>query len=87
MRSDNLKRHMKVHETCGGSKHNYDQIEEDDEALKKYLIENTIKYKEKIALGKRIYMTLNGYELSLKALPEKLKDTLHCFMKHAQLIN
>ena len=53
MGGDNLKRHMKVHD--------YDEIEEDDEDLKKYLIESTTKYKEKIALGKRIYMTLAGY--------------------------
>ena len=87
MRSDNLKRHMKVHETCGGSMHKYDQIEEDDEALKKYMIESTNKYKEKIALGKRIYMTLEGYGLSEKGLPEEMKDALHCFMKHAHELN
>ena len=38
MRSDNLNRHMKVHKTNGGSKRKYGEMEEDDEALKKYLI-------------------------------------------------
>ena len=38
MRSNNLNRHMKVHETNGGSKRKHDEMEEDDEALKKYLI-------------------------------------------------
>ena len=41
MRSDNLNRHMKVHKTNGGSKRKYDEMEKDDEALKKYLIIQT----------------------------------------------
>ena len=86
MRSDNLNRHMKVHETNGGSKRKYDEMEEDDEALKKYLIIQT-NIKKKIALGKRIYVTLKGYGLSEEGLPEGMKNALNCFMKHANEFN
>ena len=48
MRSDVLTRHMKVHETRGGSKLTHDEMEEEKaEALKKYLIKKTNEYKEK----------------------------------------
>ena len=86
MRSDNLNRHMKVHETNGGSKRKYDEMEKDDEALKKYLIIQT-NIKKKIALGKRIYVTLKDYGLSEEGLPEEMKNALNCFMEHAHEFN
>ena len=33
---------MKIHKENGGSKRKYDEMEEDGEALKKYLIENKL---------------------------------------------
>ena len=47
MRSNNLTRHMKVHETNSGSKRKHDEMEEDDETLTKYLIEKTNEYEKK----------------------------------------
>ena len=48
MRSDNLTRHMKVHETRGGSKRTQDEMEEEKaEALKKYLIKKQMNIKKK----------------------------------------
>ena len=38
---------MKIHETNGGSKRKLDEMEEDDEALKKYLIGCKNEYEEK----------------------------------------
>ena len=32
------------------------------------------KYKEQIALGKRVYIFLKGYRLSEEGLPKKMKD-------------
>ena len=86
MRRDNLNRHMKVHKTNGGSKRKYGEMEEDDEALKKYMIIQT-NIKKRIALGKRIYVTLKGYGLSEEGLPEEMKNALNCFMEHAHEFN
>ena len=71
MRSDVLTRHMKVHETRGGSKRTLDEMEEEKaETLKKYLIKKTNEYKEeKIALGKRVYRFLAQGVGSEESLP------------------
>ena len=83
MRSDVLTRHMKVHETRGGSKRTHDEMEEEKaEALKKYLIKE-IKRKEKIALGKRVYRFLAQGVGSEESLPEEMKDALDIYMKQA----
>ena len=87
MRSDVLTRHMKVHETRGGSKRTHDEMEEEKaEALKKYLIKKT-KKKEKIALGKRVYRFLAQGVGSEESLPEEMKDALDIYMKHAHEFN
>ena len=87
MRSDVLTRHMKVHETRGGSKRTHDEMEEEKaEALKKYLIKET-KRKEKIALGKRVYRFLAQGIGSEESLPEEMKDALDIYMKHAHEFN
>ena len=72
MRSDNLTRHMIVHETNGGSKRTHNEMEEEDaETLKKYLIKCNNEYEEKITLGKTVYRFLGqgvcskGREISL----------------------
>ena len=85
MRSDVLTRHMKVHETRGGSKRTHDEMEEEKaEALKKYLIKKTNEYKEeKIALGKRVYWFLAQSVGSEESLPEEMKEALDIYMKHA----
>ena len=84
MRSDVLTRHMKVHETRGGSKRTHDEMEEEKaEALKKYLIKKTNKYKkEKIALGKRVYRFLAKGVGSEESLPEEMKDALDLSLIH-----
>ena len=89
MRSDVLTRHMKVHETRGGSKRTHDEMEEEKaEALKKYLIKKTNEYKEeKIALGKRVYRFLAQGVGSEESLPEEMKDALDIYMKHAHEFN
>ena len=89
MRSDVLTRHMKVHETRGGSKRTHDEMEEEKaEALKKYLIKKTNEYKEeKIALGKRVYRFLAQGIGSEESLPEEMKDALDIYMKHAHEFN
>ena len=89
MRSDVLTRHMKVHETRGGSKRTHDEMEEEKaEALKKYLIKKTNEYKEeKIALGKRVYWFLAQSVGSEESLPEEMKDALDIYMKHAHEFN
>ena len=89
MRSDVLTRHMKVHETRGGSKCTHDEMEEEKaEALKKYLIKKTNEYKEeKIALGKRVYRFLAQGVGSEESLPEEMKDALDIYMKHAHEFN
>ena len=88
MRSNNLTRHMKVHETNSGSKRKHDEMEEDDdETLTKYLIEKTNEYKRKIALGKRVYRILGQGEVLEESLPEELKDILNIYMKQAQEVN
>ena len=89
MRSDILTRHMKVHETRGGSKRTHDEMEEEKaEALKKYLIKKTNEYKEeKIALGKRVYRFLAQGVGSEESLPEEMKDALDIYMKHAHEFN
>ena len=56
-------------------------MEEDDEALKKYFIEKTNEYKEKITLGKIVYEILGEGEVLELALPEQMKDVLNIFMK------
>ena len=38
-------------------------MEVDDEALKKYLIEKTNEYKEKITLNKKVYLILGQGEV------------------------
>ena len=87
MRSDVLTRHMKVHETRGGSKRTHDEMEEEKaEALKKYLIKET-KRKEKIALGKRVYRFLAQGIGSEESLPEEMKEALDIYMKHAHEFN
>ena len=89
MRSDVLTRHMKVHETRGGSKRTHDEMEEEKaEALKKYLIKKTNEYKEeKIALGKRVYWFLAQSVGSEESLPEEMKEALDIYMKHAHEFN
>ena len=89
MRSDVLTRHMKVHETRGGSKRTHDEMEEEKaEALKKYLIKKTNEYKEeKIAVGKRVYRFLAQGVGSEESLPEEMKDALDIYMKHAHEFN
>ena len=89
MRSDVLTRHMKVHETRGGSKRTHDEMEEEKaEALKKYLIKKTNEYKEeKIALGKRVYRFLAQGVGSEESLPEEMKEALDIYMKHAHEFN
>ena len=79
---------MKVHETNGGSKRKHDEMEEDDEALKKYLIKCINECEEeKIALGKRVYWILGQGVGSEDSLPEEIKDALNIYMKHAQELN
>ena len=46
MRSNNLTRHMKVHETNGGSKRKHDEMEEDDDTLKETLKKYSIEKKQ-----------------------------------------
>ena len=89
MRSDVLTRHMKVHETRGGSKRTHDEMEEEKaEALKKYLIKKTNEYKEeKIAVGKRVYRFLAQGVGSEESLPEEMKEALDIYMKHAHEFN
>ena len=91
MRSDILTRHMKVHETRGGSKRTQDEMEEEKaEALKKYLIKkqmNIQKKLAKIALGERVYRILGQGEVLEEALPEEMKDALDIYMKHAHEFN
>merc|ERR1712013_579309 len=91
MRSDVLTRHMKVHETSGGSKRTHNEMEEEDaEALKKYLIKKQMNIKkklEKIALGERVYRILGQGEVLEEALPEEMKDALDIYMKQAHEFN
>ena len=87
MRSDHLRGHMKVHEENGGSKRKYDEMEEDGEALKKYLIEKTNEYKAKITLGKEVYLILGEGEVLEQALPEEMKDALDIYIKQAPEVN
>ena len=89
MRSDNLTRHMKVHETNDETKRKHGEMEEEKaEALKKYLIKKTNEYKEeKIALGKRVYRILAQGVGSEESLPEELKDALDIYLKHAHEFN
>ena len=88
MRSDNLTRHMKVHETTGGSKRKHYEMEEEDvEALKKYLTECNNEYKAKITLGETVYQILGEGVCSEQALPAEMKDVLNIFMKQAQEVN
>ena len=68
-----------------GSKCKHD--EEENKTLETYLIEKTNDHEEKIALGKRVFITLMGYGLSEEGLPEEMKDALNCFMEHAQELN
>ena len=84
MRSDILTRHMKVHETNGGSKRNHDEMEEEDvEPLKKYLTECNNEYKAKITLGETVYQILGEGV----CLPAEMKYVLNIFMKQAQEVN
>ena len=87
MRSDHLRGHMKIHEENGGSKRKYDEMEEDGEALKKYLIEKTNEYKAKITLGKEVYLILGEGEVLEQALPEEMKDALDIYIKQAPEVN
>ena len=87
MRSDHLRGHMKAHEENGGSKRKYDEMEEDGEALKKYLIEKTNEYKAKITLGKEVYLILGEGEVLEQALPEEMKDALDIYIKQAPEVN
>ena len=87
MRSNNLTRHMKVHETNSGSKRKHDEMEEDDETLTKYLIEKTNEYEKKIALGKRVYRILGQGKVLEESLPGVMKDALNIYMKQAQEVN
>ena len=66
MRSDHLRGHMKIHEENGGSKRKYDEMEEDGEALKKYLIEKTNEYKAKITINKMEKLPTNNLFLAKK---------------------
>ena len=78
---------MKIHEENGGSKRKYDEMEEDGEALKKYLIEKTNEYKAKITLGKEVYLILGEGEVLEQALPEEMKDALDIYIKQAPEVN
>ena len=70
MRSDNLTRHMIVHETNCGSKRTHNEMEEEDaEALKKYLMKCNNEYENKITLGKKVYQFLGqGVQFSRTVL-------------------
>ena len=88
MRSDVLTRHMKVHETNGGSKRTHNEMEEEDaEALRKYLIKCNNEYEEKITLGKTVYQFLGQGVCSEHALPEEMKNALDIYMKQVQEVN
>ena len=87
MRSDVLTRHMKVHETRGGSKRTHDEMEEEKaEALKKYLIKKQMNIKKKmakIALGERVYRILGQGEVLEESLHGVMKDALNIYIKQA----
>ena len=88
MRSDVLNRHMKVHETNGGSKRkHYEMEEEDAEAVRKYLIKCNNEYEEKMTLGKTVYRFLGQGVCSEHALPEEMRNALDIYMKQAQEVN
>ena len=88
MRSDNLTRHMIVHETNGGSKRTHNEMEEEDaEALKKYLMKCNNEYENKITLGKKVYQFLGQGVCSEHALPEEMKNALDIYMKQVQEVN
>ena len=78
---------MKVHETNGGSKCKHDEMEEDDEALKKYLIGCQNEYEETVTFGKKVYRILWKGVGSQESLPEQMKDALNIFMKQAPELN
>ena len=87
MRSDNLTRHMKVHETNDETKRKHGEMEEEKaEALKKYLIKKQMNIKKKmakIALGERVYRILGQEKLYEESLHEEMKDALDIYMKQA----
>ena len=87
MRTNNLKRHTKVHETNAGSKHKHDEMEVEDKALKKYLIECKNEYEEKIILGKKVCRILGQGVGSEESLPEEIKDALNIYMKQDPELN
>ena len=85
MRSDVLNRHMKVHETTGGSKRTHNKMEEEDvEALKKYLMKSNNEYEEKISLAQTLYLELektnDGSKRKHDEMEEETKENLRKYV-------
>ena len=60
---------------------------EDDKVLRKNLIEQTIEYKHKIALGERVYKILGEGEVEKGALAKDMKDALDLYIKQGEDLN
>ena len=85
MRSNNLKRHMKVHlksnenQNTTKRKCNEMDINDDVDALEKMLEEQTAKYNRKIALGKRVEKILKKGEVKQAALAKDMQEALDLY--------
>ena len=81
MRSDHLKRHMKVHvkrnEIHPTTKMQYNEI--DVSALRKMLENETVRYKKKISLGKALDKILGEGKVMEAVLPKDMQNALNFY--------
>ena len=81
MRSDHLKRHMKVHvkrnETHSTTKIQYNEI--DVSALRKMLEKETVGYKNKISLGKALDKILDEGKVMEAVFPKDMQNALNLY--------
>ena len=75
MRSDNLKRHMKVHQKSGDTKNL------DKKGIIQWLIKIEEEYAEKFKLGEMIYKNVIEYGIQEASIPIEYQEPLEIYMK------
>ena len=75
MRSDNLKRHKKVHQKSG------DTTNLDKKGIIQWLIKNEEEYAEKFKLGEMIYKNVIEYGIQEASIPIEYQEPLEIYMK------
>ena len=94
MRSDNLKTHMKQHEkrkhdedyNQSAAKRQCNEIDDDYE-LEKMLEKETVIYKNKIALGEKVYKILERGKVLEVVLPKDMQNALNLYRRNVEQLD